>query len=53
MYYFLFALLPFVEDVQEELEKVKKEREESKELNPFFSVGLDYKTFAMENEDAN
>ena len=49
----LLAQIPFVEDVQDELEKVKKEREENKELNPFFSVGLDYKTSAMENEDAN
>ena len=46
----LLAQIPFVEDVQNELEKVKKEREENKELNPFFSVGLDYKTSAMEND---
>ena len=49
----LLAQIPFVEDVQEGLEKVKKEREESKELNPFFSVGLDYKTSAMENEETD
>lgn len=49
----LLAQIPFVEDVQDELEKVKKEREESKELNPFFSVGLDYKTSAMENEETD
>ena len=46
----LLAQIPFVEDVQEELERLKKEREESKELNPFFSVGLDYNTEAM-NKD--
>ena len=46
----LLAQIPFVEDVKNELEKVKKEREENKELNPFFSVGLDYKTSAMEND---
>ena len=43
----LLAQIPFVEDVQDELERLKKEREESKELNPFFSVGLDYNTEAM------
>ena len=46
----LLAQIPFVEDVQDELERVKKEREENKELNPFFSVGLDYNTEAM-NKD--
>ena len=46
----LLAQIPFVEDVQDELERLKKEREESKELNPFFSVGLDYNTEAM-NKD--
>lgn len=44
----LLAQIPFVEDVQDELERLKKEREESKELNPFFSVGLDYNTEAMD-----
>lgn len=43
----LLAQIPFVENVQDELEKVKKEREENKELNPFFSVGLNYDTEAM------
>jgi SPP1 family phage portal protein len=46
----LLAQIPFVEDVQDELERLKKEREESKELNPFFSVGLDYNIEAM-NKD--
>lgn len=46
----LLAQIPFVENVQDELERLKKEREESKELNPFFSVGLDYNTEAM-NKD--
>lgn len=45
----LLAQIPFVEDVQNELEKLKQEREENKELNPFFSVGLDYQTDAMTN----
>ena len=45
----LLAQIPFVEDVQTELEKLKQEREENKELNPFFSTGLTYQTTAMAN----
>jgi SPP1 family phage portal protein len=45
----LLAQIPFVDDVHAELEKVKKEREENKELNPFFSTGLSYQTEAMAN----
>ena len=47
----LLAQIPFVEDVQTELEKLKKEREENKELNPFFSVDLGYQTEAMGNSN--
>lgn len=47
----LLAQIPFVDDVQNELEKLKAEREEKKELNPFFQTGLDYKTEAMENKE--
>lgn len=47
----LLAQIPFVEDVQNELKKLKKEREENKELNPFFSVDLGYKTEAMGNSN--
>ena len=47
----LLAQIPFVEDVQNELEKLKKEREENKELNPFFSVDLGYKTEAIGNSN--
>lgn len=47
----LLAQIPFVEDVQNELEKLKKEREENKELNPFFSVDLGYQTSAMGNSN--
>lgn len=47
----LLAQIPFVDDVQAELEKLKAEREENKELNPFFQTGLDYKTEAMENQE--
>ncbi len=45
----LLAQIPFVEDVQSELEKLRQEREESKERNPFFSVDLGYQTEAMAN----
>ena len=45
----LLAQIPFVEDVQDELERLKQEREENKELNPFFSTGLSYQTEAMAN----
>ena len=45
----LLAQIPFVEDVQDELERLKKEREENKELNPFFQTGLSYQTEAMAN----
>ena len=47
----LLAQIPFVEDVQTELEKLKAEREENKELNPFFSVDLGYQTEAMANSN--
>lgn len=47
----LLAQIPFVEDVQAELEKLKQEREENKELNPFFSVDLGYQTEAMANSN--
>ena len=45
----LLAQIPFVENVQDELERLKQEREENKELNPFFSTGLSYQTTAMTN----
>ena len=47
----LLAQIPFVDDVQTELEKLKTEREESKELNPFFQSGLNYQTDAMINSE--
>ena len=46
----LLAQIPFVEDVQDELERLKQEREENKELNPFFSTGLNYQTEAMNKQ---
>ena len=47
----LLAQIPFVDDVQTELEKLKAEREENKELNPFFQSGLNYQTDAMINSE--
>ena len=47
----LLAQIPFVDDVQTELEKLKAEREENKELNPFFQSGLNYQTDAMTNSE--
>ena len=47
----LLAQIPFVDDVQTELKKVKKEREENKELNPFFQSGLNYQTGAMAKQE--
>ena len=47
----LLAQIPFVDDVQTELEKLKTEREENKELNPFFQSGLNYQTDAMINSE--
>jgi SPP1 family phage portal protein len=46
----LLAQIPFVEDVHDELERLKQEREENKELNPFFSTGLNYQTEAMNKQ---
>ena len=47
----LLAQIPFVENVQDELERLKKEREENKELNPFFQTGLSYQTEAMTKQE--
>ena len=47
----LLAQIPFVDDVQAELEKLKAEREENKQNNPFFQSGLNYQTDAMTNSE--
>lgn len=46
----LLAQIPFVDDVQAEIERVDEQREKSKEQNPFFNVGLGYETEAMSKE---
>ena len=43
----LLAQVPFVEDVQAEMERIDEQRENEKEQSPFFQVGLDYNTSAM------
>ena len=45
----LLAQIPFVDDVQAEIERVDKQKEKAKEQNPFFNVGLGYETNAMTN----
>lgn len=47
----LLAQIPFVDDVQAELERLKAEREENKQNNPFFQSGLNYQTDAMINAE--
>ncbi len=44
----LLAQIPFVEDVEAELERVKKQKEEDKLTNPFFQQGgVNYETTAQ------
>ena len=45
----LLAQIPFVDDVQSEIERVDEQREKAKEQSPFFNVGLGYETDAMAN----
>ena len=45
----LLAQIPFVDDVQGEIERVDEQREKAKEQSPFFNVGLGYETDAMAN----
>ena len=47
----LLAQIPFVEDVVSEIERLDKEKEKNKELNPFFQSDLNYETGAMEEKD--
>ena len=46
----LLAQVPFVEDVQAEMDRIEEQREKEKEQSPFFQVGLDYNTGAMSKE---
>lgn len=47
----LLAQIPFVDDVQTEMERVKKQKEENKELSPFFQAQPDYETKAMQEAE--
>lgn len=47
----LLAQIPFVEDVQAELERLDEQKEKAKEQNPFFTTGLDYQTQAMNKDE--
>ena len=49
----LLAQIPFVEDVNAELERIKTEQEEKKETSPFFTSIIDYKTSAMDKAEDN
>ena len=43
----LLAQLPFIENVQDEIERLDADREKNKENNPFFQSSMDYETGAM------
>ena len=45
----LLAQIPFIDNVQAELERLDIQREKNKENNPFLQVGLGYETEAMTN----
>ena len=50
----LLAQLPFIENVQDEIERLDADREKNKENNPFFQSSMNYETGAMaegEEED--
>lgn len=49
----LLAQIPFIEDVNAELERIKTEQEEKKETSPFFTSIIDYKTSAMDKAEDN
>ena len=52
----LLAQLPFIENVQDEIERLDADREKNKENNPFFQSSMDYETGAMaegEEEEKN
>ena len=48
----LLGQLPFVEDIQAELDRIKQEKEENKQNNPFLQdPALGYKTDAMKDAE--
>lgn len=46
----LLAQIPFVEDVEAELERVKKQKEDEKEANPFYRSDIAYYTRAQQKD---
>lgn len=47
----LLAQIPFVDDVQAELDRVKQQKKENMETSPFFTAQPEYKTDAMAREE--
>lgn len=47
----LLAQIPFVEDVESEVQRVKDQRNEEKLDNPFYAPGVSYRTRAQEKEE--
>ena len=47
----LLAQLPFIENVQDEIERLDADREKNKENNPFFQSSMDYETGAMAEDE--
>ena len=46
----LLAQVPFVDDVQAEIDRVKKQKKEDMETSPFFKADPEYKTEAMRKD---
>lgn len=47
----LLGQLPFIDNIQAELNRIKQEKEENKQNNPFLqSLNMGYETDAMKNE---
>ena len=47
----LLAQIPFVEDVESEVQRVKDQRNEEKLDNPFYAPGVSYRTRAQEKDE--
>lgn len=47
----LLAQIPFVDDVETEVARVKKQRDEEKINNPFYKAGINYQTEAQRKDE--
>lgn len=47
----LLAQIPFVDDVETEVARVKKQRDEEKINNPFYKAGINYQTEAQHKDE--